>query len=136
MPAQRQLLIEGLTPDELLALPADDLEQLILTGQPLVFRVGTATVLGQFVVQDKRLTVELAHIEGGGEGALPAIASLAQRYSRQRQLNAIDWFVYATDCSRPNPKLRRVLLSRGFTIQVHPLKGECFYKRHDIDRAS
>jgi hypothetical protein len=123
--------IEGLTPDQILDLPEADFEELVLTGQPVAFRAGTAEVLGQFQVQDNRLMIELAHIVGGGEGVLLTIASLARSYARRRSLPEIEWVIYATNCAEPNPKLRRVLERRGFVVHEVEGKGECY---HQIQR--
>ncbi len=68
--AQRKLLFEGFTEDELLGLPSETLEGLILTGEPLVFRAGSATILGSFRVRKDSLVVELAQIDCGGEGSV------------------------------------------------------------------
>ena len=84
------VIIEGLTPDELLAVPGADFEALVLTSEPLAFRAGTAEVLGQFEVRENRLMVELAHIDGGGEGVLPTLESLAHRYAPRRLLLEIE----------------------------------------------
>ena len=70
---RQQITIEGYTPDEVLALPDDELEALIMTGEPLAFRAGSAEILGEFRIIDACLRVELAHIEGGGEGVLPTL---------------------------------------------------------------
>lgn len=57
--------IEGMTPEEFLALPDRDFQTLVLTGEPVAFRAGSAEVLGQFEVREQRLVIELAHIDGG-----------------------------------------------------------------------
>jgi len=106
--------IEGYTIEELLALPDAEFQALALSGHPITFQVGTAQVLGQFSVAGHELTVELAHIDGGGDGVLPAIASLAERYARDHCLQTIQWLVYALTCARPNLDLRRILERRGF----------------------
>ena len=121
--------IEGMSADEILALPDDHIEQLVLTGKPIVFRIGSAEILGEFRVDDGVLNIDLAHIDGGGEGALPAIAALAQRYARMRRLSQIEWLVRATNCARPNPKLRRVLERRGFEVREVAGRGECYFQR-------
>ena len=41
------ILVEGVAADELLELPEGDLEMLAGADGPVVFRMGTATVLGQ-----------------------------------------------------------------------------------------
>jgi len=78
--ASREALFEDLQREELLALPAETVEQLMLTGEPIVFRAGSALLLASFRVSGDVLVVELAQIEGGGEGVLPALASLVKRY--------------------------------------------------------
>ena len=113
--------IEGYTVDDLLALPDAELHGLALSGKPIAFRVGTADVLGQFTVVGDRLTVELAHVDGGGEGVLPTIANLADRFARQRRLRTVEWIVHALTCASPNLDLRRLLERRGF--EPHDLNG-------------
>jgi hypothetical protein len=78
-PPRREVLFEGLRKDEILNLPKETIEQLVLIGEPLVFRVGSAVLLGSFKVEADRLVIELAHIEGGGEGVLVSLASLTRR---------------------------------------------------------
>lgn len=117
--------IDGFHPDELLALPGDELDALVVCGRPLVFRIGTAEVLARFWVEDGILVLELGHIDGGGEGVLPTLARVAERYARGRGLVALDWRAHALNCARPNPKLRRVLGRRGFRVADVPGTGPC-----------
>jgi hypothetical protein len=87
----REVLFEGLTEAEILALPQDEIDGLILLGEPLVFRTGSATVLGSFRAMDSStLVIELAQIDGGGEGVLLALGSLARRYAMGRGLSSIE----------------------------------------------
>lgn len=123
----REILFEGLRDEEILSLAKEELDQLIFLGQPIVFRVGSATVLGSFAVNDEQLTVELAQIEGGGEGVLPALASLARRYAMLHGLLRVEWIVHAVSCAKPNLKLRRVLERRGFSIRQIAGTGEAYY---------
>lgn len=125
---RRPVTLDGLTPDEVLALPDDAIDALVLCGEPLVFRAGSADILGRFWVTDGSLVLELGHIDGGGEGVLPAIAVLAERYARRRGLSVLDWRVHAIDCARPNLKLRRVLERRGFVVADVPGTGPCYHK--------
>jgi hypothetical protein len=74
-----QVLIEGYTIDEVLALSNEELSAIVLRDEPLVFKAGSANLLGRFKVEDEALIIELAHVDGGGEGALPALAALASR---------------------------------------------------------
>lgn len=121
-----QVRLEGLTPDEVLALPDEALSALVLCGEPLVFRVGTAEILGRFWVAEDSLVLELGHIDGGGEGVLPTLAAVAEQYARQRGLKSLDWRVHALNCAHPNPKLRRVLERRGFIVADVPGSGPCY----------
>ena len=68
MTPAREIRIEGYTPEELLAALDEETEAVLFSATALVFRAGSATILGQFSVQGDRLVVELAQIEGGGEG--------------------------------------------------------------------
>ncbi len=120
------LLIEGYTPDEILAMSNEGLRAIVLSDEPLVFRAGSANLLGRFRVQGPALVMELAHVDGGGEGALPALAALARRYALREGLTSIDWRVHAVHCARPNLKLRRVLERRGFEVGTVAGVGECY----------
>ncbi len=122
----RTIDIEGLTPTELLALGEPWWSELILSDEPFVFRAGSATILGRFSVVGDRLVIELAQIDGGGEGVLPLLWGLARRLARQRGLAVIDWRVHAVNCADPNAKLRRVLVARGFTIEELEGVGEVY----------
>ena len=125
---RRPLTLDGLTPDEVLALPDDAIEALILCGEPLIFRAGTAEILGRFWVEGESLVLELGYIDGGGEGVLPTLAVLAERYARRRRLTTLDWRIHALNCANPNPKLRRVLERKGFAIVDVPGSGECYQR--------
>jgi hypothetical protein len=48
----------------------------VLSGRPIVFRAGSAEILGEFKIKGESLMVELAQIDGGGEGVLPTLTSL------------------------------------------------------------
>jgi hypothetical protein len=124
---RREVLFEGLTEDEILGLSRSTVEQLILIGEPLVFRIGSSVLLGSFHIRANRLVIELAQIEGGGEGVLMALASLARRYSILHELSAIEWVVHAVSCAKPNLKLRRVLEHRGFVIKQVEGVGEAYH---------
>lgn len=76
--SRREVLFEGLCEEEILDLPQEHVEKLILLGEPLVFRAGSAEILGSFKIARDRLVIELAQIEGGGEGIPLSLASLAK----------------------------------------------------------
>lgn len=45
-----EVCFEGFRDQDILNLPSAKFEQLILLGEPIVFRIGTATLLGSFKV--------------------------------------------------------------------------------------
>src|SRR3954453_8549382 len=122
------VLIEGATPEELEALSAQELRELVFIGRPIVFKAGTASILGEFSERGSTLIVELAHIDDGGEGALTTLAAVVQRIAQRQGFQQVDWYVYATNCAQPNLKLRRVLERRGFQVAVVDGKGECYFR--------
>ena len=124
---RREVLFEGLSEQQILNLPQEELDKLILLGEPLVFRAGSAVLLGSFKIAGDRLVIELAQIEGGGEGVLVSLASLAKRYARLRKLSGVEWIVHAITCAKPNLKLRRVLEHRGFRIEEIEGIGEAYH---------
>lgn len=124
-----QILLEGHTVDEILQLPNEELQGIVLRDEPLVFKAGSANMLGRFKVDGDVLVMELAHVDGGGEGALPSVASLASRYARREGLAFIEWRVHAVHCANPNLKLRRVLERRGFVVRDALGTGECYWLR-------
>ncbi|MDP6447262.1 MAG: hypothetical protein QGG36_20390 [Pirellulaceae bacterium] len=126
MSNRRAITIEGYSPEEILELPADSLNAFVFCGEPIVFRAGSAEILGQFQIQDGALILEFVQIDGGGEGVLPTISMIARQYARREGLNRIEWRVHAIDCANPNLKLRRVLERRGFEIRDVPGSGECY----------
>jgi len=52
------VLIEGLSVDEILALPSEELRVLVLRDEPIVFRAGSAVLLSRFLVIDDTLILE------------------------------------------------------------------------------
>ncbi len=124
---RREILFEGLTQEQILAMPEDAIQDLILLGEPITFRIGTATLLGSFKVDQQSLVIELAQIEGGGEGVLVSLASVARRYAQLRALSTVEWIVHAVSCARPNPRLRVTLEHRGFVIRSIPGTGDAYH---------
>ena len=88
---RHEVLFEGFSEEQILNLPKEATEILILVGEPLVFRAGSAALLRSFKVTSIRLTIERAQIEGGGEGVLVALASLARRYPTSLGLANVEW---------------------------------------------
>lgn len=127
MTPRRPVLFEGYTPEQLLALPDEMLAGFVFTGEPLVFRVGSAEVLGEFHLIDQKLLVELAQTDGGGEGILRSLWIVVERFARTRGLTSIEWIVHAVNCADPNLKLRRVLDRAGFVIRDVPSHGRAYH---------
>jgi hypothetical protein len=124
---RKEILFDGFTSEEILNLPSEQIEDLILNGRPQVFRIGSATVLGEFRLAQDKLIIELAQIDSGGEGILAALGSLVHRYARLHQIHSVEWFVHAVNCAKPNLKLRRVLDRRGFEVREVPGIGEAYH---------
>jgi hypothetical protein len=124
------VLIEGFLVDELLAWPTAKLREFMHVGRPIVFRAGSATVLAEVRVEGRRLVVDLAHIDGGGEGVLPTLWRFGQSYARVEQLDEIEWLIHATRCAKPNPRLAKVLGRMGFIVEDLPIRG-LVYRRID-----
>ena len=129
----KQINIEGYSPEEIINLPDEQLDAFVLAGEPLVFRAGTAEILGEFKIRDQSLFVELAQIDGGGEGVLPTLAALAHSYARKRGLKKVEWIVHALNCAKPNPKLRRVMERRGFIVTEVEGVGQAYYLVDEIE---
>lgn len=124
----REIRFEGYTAEELLALPAQDFDAYVFCDDALVIEIGSCHMLGKFSIDEGRLVLELAQIDGGGEGVLPVLSSLAMRIARERGLDNIEWQVHAVHCAQPNLKLRRVLERRGFVIETIPEVGEVYHQ--------
>ena len=132
MAPRTQILLEGYSPEEVLGLPDDVLDGIVLTGEPLVFSAGSAQVLGEFQIEGGRLVVELAQVDGGGEGVLKTLWLLTDRYARKRKLETVEWIVHAVACAEPNLKLRRVLDRFGFEIRDLPRRGRAYHYVHQL----
>lgn len=112
-----QIFIEGYTLDEVFHFPLPELEAFIFTGEPIELKIGSAKILAQFQKTECTLTLELAQIDGGGEGVLLTLALLVEKYAQLTNLTEIHWIVHAVHCARPNIKLRRMLIRKGFQIK-------------------
>jgi len=120
--------IEGLPMAEVVAFSEDELDALVFVGRPVLFSIGSAEVLGEFKRADSRLTIELAQIDGGGEGVLVALARLARVFAKRLGAVEIEWIVYAVHCAKPNLKLRRILDARGFEVRRVDSDVEAYYR--------
>ena len=128
---KRELSIDGIKPNELVKL--DDLEAYALAGRPIVFAIGQAEVLAEFSKSGKVLFVEIAVVEQGGEGVLPVLIDTIERAALMREFTAIEWSVYARNCSTPNAKLMRVLEKIGFEVRQFDRGPEYYWQRRSTN---
>jgi len=133
MSTLENILFEGYTAKELLALPQSDFDEYVFCDDALIIEIGSSKILGKFSVYDNRLVLELAQIDGGGEGVLTAISVLAQKVAVVRGFSEIEWQVHAVHCAQPNLKLRRVLLRRGFDVKDINGVGEIYHKVFSVE---
>jgi hypothetical protein len=124
--------IEGYTSDEILSLPDAQIEAMIFCSNPIVLHVGSAKILGEFKIKGDSLIIELAQIDGGGEGVLPTLGSLAERYAKKKGLKRIEWMVHALNCAKPNLKLRKVMERKGFSVKYIEAIGEVYYLADEV----
>jgi hypothetical protein len=68
MTGRSEVLFEGYTEDELLDLPREEIEAMILTGEPVVFRAGSATILGEFRVEGSGCASSWPRLKGAVKG--------------------------------------------------------------------
>jgi hypothetical protein len=123
-------LIEGYPAEQLPDALSPELLADVLSGRSIVARAGSAKILLSAEIKVDILRVHLAHIDGGGEGVLPALMAVFVRVARSREATAVEWFVHATNCAKPNPRLRPILERRGFSI-VEASDGTTHYFRRD-----
>src|SRR5262249_62180989 len=102
----------------------------VLSGRSIVARAGTVEILLSAEIRGGVLAVHLAHVDGGGEGVLPALMAAFVRLAKSREATAVEWAVHATNCAKPNPRLRPILERRGFSIAAAS-DGTTFYFRRD-----
>ncbi|GAB5536127.1 MAG: hypothetical protein Rubg2KO_23760 [Rubricoccaceae bacterium] len=132
----RSLTIEGYSPDEILSLPDELADAIVFTGEPFVFHAGSAEVLGEFRIAPDRLVIELAQIDGGGEGVLLTLWMLARRYAARKALARVEWIVHAVTCVDPNLKLRRMLDRRGFEVREVADSGQAYWLMDELANGS
>ncbi|MGH6652769.1 MAG: hypothetical protein ACREB7_16720 [Sphingopyxis sp.] len=124
--------IEGVSLEALKALPTEELEELLAFGRPITFRMGTATVLAEFNRDREELAVNLAHIDGGGEGVVASLWKLIERYAKERGYTSIVWNVHALTCANPNPRLQHFLRDRGFEEENSKTYGRVLVLRRKL----
>ena len=123
--------VEGIAIDELLRMSGAELDALVLNDREIVFNFGNSEVLGRFGIAGETLRVEVAHIDGGGEGVLRTFAVACRKVASQRHVKRIDWIVHAATCAAPNQRLQQVLEARGFAVEDVPNVGPA-YRRIEL----
>jgi hypothetical protein len=136
MAGREEILIEGFRPRDLPDALGPELEAEVMNGRPMVARIGTAEILISLSIKDTLFRAELAHADGGGEGVLLTLIAVILRLARRKNAQAIEWLVFATNCARPNPRLRHLLERRGFTVREVPERGFCYYRRDSLGTES
>ena len=129
----KPLNIEGESLKNILEWPEHYFDELVLIDEPIVLNIGTAEVLGQFAIKNNELLVELAQIDGGGEGVLPAISRIAKKVAQIKSIKSINCIVHAVNCAEPNLKLRAHLEKTGFEVKDIPGKGAAYAKNIQLN---
>jgi hypothetical protein len=75
----KPILIEGYTSEEILGLPPNQLKNFVFIGKPLVFKTGSAQILGEFTLRDNRLVIERVLAAAGLEKGKKCPLSLASQ---------------------------------------------------------
>jgi len=121
-----QIQIEGVPLEALRALPLHDQDELLSFSKPISFTMGSATILAEFNRNGDELVVNLAHIDGGGEGVLLILWKAMKIYASERDYRSIRWNVHALTCPKPNPRLQRFLRTHDFAEVNDPTYGPIF----------
>lgn len=127
MSNMKKINIGGYSPEQILEMTDEELNNFVFIGEPIVFIVGSSEILGSFRVGNESLIIELAQIEGGGEVVLLTLWVLAEKYARKRRFKYVEWIVHAVNCAKPNLKLREVLDKRGFKVENVEGIGEAYH---------
>ena len=130
MSNRRKVNIEGYSPEQILEMTDEMLNNFVFIDEPIIFIVGTSEILGSFKIENEKLIIELAQIDGGGEGVLLTLWVLAEKYAKKRNLLYVEWIVHAINCAKPNLKLREVLNKRGFKVEHVDGIGDAYHLVH------
>ncbi|HYF03232.1 MAG TPA: hypothetical protein VEC36_07640 [Patescibacteria group bacterium] len=128
-----EILIEGNNANQLLEmLDEPSFKNEIISGKPIVFKIGNAQILAQFEENDNSAVIDLVHIDGGGEGVLLAFINLAKSYCRTNNIHKTYWYIHARNCANPNQKLQRILELKNFKKRFIQGRGDVFFKEEII----
>ncbi len=129
----RKITIEGFRPEEIVALPDDQVHEFVFHAGPVVFRVGEVEIRGEFLRETDRLVAVLTRIGPGGETLIPSLAALLSRYARLRQVPWIDWKVCTSGGNAPPKALIHHLVQRGFILADATPSAEVYQYRQKVD---
>lgn len=133
MKSTNKILIEGFSESEILEWSkSKEFQDIVFSGEPIIFKIGTSEILGQFSIAESRLNITLSHILGGGEGVLIKLMIIIRQFAKINEYNEIQWTVHAVDCPKPNPKLPRILELKNFKIIQDPIDGSVYRKIENI----
>ncbi len=124
--------IEGINLAALRSFPPDEVDALLAFGRPITFRMGSATILAEFNDNGPDLAVNLAHVDGGGEGVLVRLWKLIESYAAERGYTGVLWNIHALTCAKPNPRLRQFLDGQGFEEVASEQHGRVLSKRQAL----
>jgi hypothetical protein len=116
----KEIKVEGYTKEEINNFSDEMIDAYLFTGETIILKIGTAEILGIFQIMNNRIIIELAQIDGGGEGILPLISSLIEKFAVRRNIKEIEWIVHALNCAKPNKRLHKILELKGFIIEDVP----------------
>ena len=129
----RTIAIEGFRPEEIVALPDDQIHEYVFRGEPVVFRVGEVEIQGHFQSDADRLVATLTRVDPGGEAIVPSVTALLSRYARLRQITWIEWEVQAEGQGDPDSVLGQILLGRGFAVAETDGPSVTYRLRQKVD---
>ena len=129
----RKISIEGFRPEEIVALPDDQIHEYVFQGDKVVFLVGEAQLHGEFRRENDRLVALLSEISFGGEEIIPSLAALLSRYARLRQIPWIAWEVHVTKAVAKNGNLGQILDQRGYHLEDVPGVGKVYRLLQKVD---
>jgi len=129
----RKISIEGFRPEEIVALPDDQIHEYVFQGDHVVFVVGSAELHGEFQRQDDRLVARLTQINRSGEDIIPSVAALLSRYARLRQIPRIEWEIHPNADAERDGNLQEVLAQRGFHLEIDSVGGRIYRLTQKVD---
>jgi len=130
VPDLQQLLLDELTPEELLALPLTELDSLLLTGQAIICQADAKHISCKFQRNAGRLTITFRQFDGSCDKVFRQLWDWVYPLAGKLGCSEVEWFIPAAYCNQPNPRLRHVLEQKVFQLVASTDMGEVYYLRH------